>query len=167
MIKKLIDEYKRNKNIRYVKSICKKCGENLTINGYSVVNKHTFLGNNVNFNGMTVIGNGELFIGDNFHSGEACYIITDTHNYDSGDSIPYDSKKSIARKTIIEDNVWLGVGVIILPGAFIHEGAIIQAGSVVCGTIPTCAIAGGHPAKVFKYRDIEHYYKLKQEGKFF
>jgi acetyltransferase-like isoleucine patch superfamily enzyme len=56
--------------------------------------------------------------------------------------------------------------VIILPGVTIHEGAIIQAGSVVVKDIEKCAIAGGHPAKVFKYRDIEHYEKLKKEGKF-
>ena len=53
-----------------------------------------------------------------------------------------------------------------LAGVTIGEGAIIQAGSVVVSNIPDYAIAGGHPAKVFKYRDIEHYTKLKSEGKF-
>ena len=51
-------------------------------------------------------------------------------------------------------------------GTVIMQGAIIQAGSVVCTDIPDCAIAGGHPAKAFKYRDKEHYYKLKDEKKF-
>lgn len=51
-------------------------------------------------------------------------------------------------------------------GVLIGEGAIIQAGSVVVSDIPACAIAGGHPAKVFKFRDKEHYYRLKEEGKF-
>ena len=51
-------------------------------------------------------------------------------------------------------------------GVTIGEGAIIQAGSVVVSNIPKYAIAVGHPAKVFKYRDIEHYKKLKEEGKF-
>ena len=32
--------------------------------------------------------------------------------------------------------------------------------------IPKYGIAGGHPAKTFKYRDINHYEKLKKEGKF-
>ena len=35
--------------------------------------------------------------------------------------------------------------------------------SVVTGYIPFCAIAGGHPAKPFKYRNIEHYNKLEKE----
>ena len=66
----------------------------------------------------------------------------------------------------IGDNVWLGNNVIILGGVTIGEGAIIQAGSVVCMDVPACAIAGGHPAKPFKYRDREHYEQMKREGKF-
>ncbi|MBR5589795.1 MAG: 2,3,4,5-tetrahydropyridine-2,6-carboxylate N-succinyltransferase, partial [Phascolarctobacterium sp.] len=55
----------------------------------------------------------------------------------------------------------------ILPGTHIGEGVIVQAGAVVHGEIPPYAIVGGNPAKVFKYRDIEHYNKLKAEGKFY
>jgi acetyltransferase-like isoleucine patch superfamily enzyme len=43
---------------------------------------------------------------------------------------------------------------------------IIQAGSVMTRDIPACGIAGGHPAKVFGWRDREHYYKLKDEKRF-
>ena len=67
----------------------------------------------------------------------------------------------------IEDNVWRGQNVTILQGVKIGEGAIIQAGSVVVSDIEPCGIAGGHPAKVFKKRNEEHYYQLKQEKKFF
>ena len=55
---------------------------------------------------------------------------------------------------------------IILGGVTIGEGAIIQAGSVVCKDVPPLAIAGGHPAAAFRYRDKEHYFKLKEEKKF-
>ena len=65
---------------------------------------------------------------------------------------------------VIEDNVWLGNRVIVLPGVTIGEGAIIQAGSVVVKDIPKYAIAGGHPAKVFSSRDKDHYEMLKKEG---
>ena len=68
---------------------------------------------------------------------------------------------------MIEDNVWLGQNITILQGVKIGEGAIIQAGSVVVSDIPACSIEGGHPAKVFKKRNEEHYYKLKQEESFF
>ena len=68
----------------------------------------------------------------------------------------------IVKDVVIEDNVWIGTHVIILGGAHIGEGAIIQAGSVVVGDVPALAIAGGHPAEPFKYRDEDHYYKLKR-----
>ena len=92
-------------------------------------------------------------------------IISSTHNYDEGKSIPYDSTE-IVKNVIIEDFVWLGNRVTILPGVRIGEGSIIQAGSVIVPDIPRYAIAGGAPAKVFKKRNIEHFEKLKVEKKF-
>jgi len=114
---------------------------------------------------MTISGKGTVKIGDNFHSGKECLVMTSIHNYDEGETIPYD-KSYITKDVIIRDNVWIGRRVIILSGVTIEEGAIIQAGSVVVKDIPYCAIAGGHPAKVFQYRNIEHYEKLKRQEKF-
>lgn len=146
---------------RQANSVCK----DLKVNGRSKVTKKTRLGRNVNFNGMVILGGGEVSIGDNFHSGSECLMITQNHNYDHGTAVPYDSTY-IYKDITIEDNVWIGNRVIVLGGVKIGEGAIVQAGSVVVKDIPRCAIAGGHPAKVFKYRDIEHYEKLKGQGKF-
>lgn len=53
----------------------------------------------------------------------------------------------------IEDDVWLGVGVIVLDGVRIGKGAVIGAGSVVARDIPPMAVAAGAPAKVVKFRD--------------
>ncbi|MFC2081649.1 acyltransferase [Candidatus Bipolaricaulota bacterium] len=114
---------------------------------------------------MLITGGGRVEIGDNFHSGPECVIIAHNHNYDSGSAIPYDGTY-ISKPVTIEDNVWLGTRVIVLGGVTIGEGAIIQAGSVVVRDIPACAIAGGHPAKVFKWRDREHYERLKAERSF-
>lgn len=103
-------------------------------------------------------------IGDYFHSGTECMIITENHNYE-GDEIPYDS--TYVRKTItIGDCVWFGNRVTVVGNITIGEGAIIAAGSVVTKDVPPLAIVGGNPAKVIKYRDSEHYYRLKSEGKF-
>ena len=146
-------------------SVAKSYGNNFKVNGESYVTPNTLLGENVNFNGMKIQGNGKVIIGNNFHSGIECMIITSIHNYDKGKAIPYD-ETIISKNVIIEDNVWLGNRVIILPGVTIKEGAIIQAGSVVVNDIEKYAIAGGHPAKIFKYRDIDHYEKLKKEKKF-
>lgn len=141
------------------------CGPGLKVGGHSRVTRQTRLGRNVNFNGLFITGSGRVTIGDNFHSGPECLLIPDNHNFDSGESIPYDGTY-IRQDITIEDNVWLGSRVIVLGGVTIGEGAIIQAGSCVVRDIPRCAIAGGHPAVVFKHRDIAHYERLKKEGRF-
>ena len=147
-----------------IRKIAKEVGENLKVNFKSKVNRNTILGNNVNFNGVIIRGDGEVVIGDNFHSGPDILLLTRNHNYE-GTKIPYD-ETYIRKKIIIEDNVWIGARCIIVGGVTIGEGAIIQAGSVVIKDIPPCGIAGGHPAKTFMYRDKDHYFKLKKEKKF-
>lgn len=64
-------------------------------------------------------------------------------------------------------HVW-GTGLVnALPGAHVGEGSITQTGSVVHGEIPSCAIAGGNPAKVFAWRNKEHFNDLKKAEKFY
>lgn len=127
--------------------------------GFSMFTKGTSLGKNTNFNGFRVYGSGNIVIGDNFHSGKNCKVITQVHNY-NGSKLPYDSTY-LTKNIVIRDNVWFGMDVTILSSCEIGEGAIIQAGSVIVSDIPPLAIAGGNPAKVFKFRDKSHYYNLK------
>ncbi|PKI02287.1 acyltransferase [Glaciecola sp. 33A] len=135
-----------------------------TINGESNFNNNTYLGQNCHFNGIDIGGGGKVTIGDNFHSGPSCMMITQNHNI-HGHALPYD-KTYIYKDIVIEDNVWLGSRVIILGGVKIGEGAVIQAGSVVVSDIPALSIAGGHPAMVFSQRDFDHYFTLKKQGSF-
>lgn len=148
------------------KRSAKHIGANVHINHRCKFTSNTVIGDNCHFNGMKITGAGNVTIGNNFHSGGGILILTSNHNYDGGAAIPYDDT-TIDGDVVIEDNVWLGQNVTILQGVTIGEGAIIQTGSVVVSNVPACSIAGGHPAKVFKKRDEEHYYRLKQEGKFF
>ena len=136
------------------------------VNGPSSVTKNTVLGNNVHINGLHVRGQGRVSIGDNFHSGKGLLILTQNHNYATGERLPYDSSHEV-KDTTIGDNVWIGLNVTLLPGVTLGEGCIIQAGSVVCSDIPRLAIAGGHPARVFSERDKSHYDRLKFEERFF
>lgn len=153
------------KETRRVSEQAEQVGVRLRVNNKSKVNDKTILGDNVNFNGLQILGAGRVIIGNNFHSGTSCLFITQVHNYDRGEKIPYDDTY-VLKNIKIEDQVWLGTRVIVLGGVTIGEGAVIQAGSVVTSDIPKFAIAGGHPCKVFKYRDIEHYKKLKSKQKF-
>lgn len=88
-------------------------------------------------------------------------IITSNHNYE-GNAIPYDDM-DLVKDVKIEDFVWLGNRVMVLPGVTIGEGAIVQAGAVVVKDVPYCAIVGGNPAQVFKYRDKERFERLKRK----
>ena len=80
--------------------------------------------------------------------------------------LPYDDRY-IVKDVFIDDNVWIGSDVTIMPGVHIGEGAIIGACSCVTKDIPPYAIVGGCPAKVIKYRDIDKYLRLKSEGKIY
>lgn len=54
---------------------------------------------------------------------------------------------------VIEDDVWIGAGVIVLTGIRIGKGSVIGAGSVVTKNIPRYSVAVGNPAKVVKTRE--------------
>ena len=54
--------------------------------------------------------------------------------------------------TIIENDVWIGQNVTIMPGIKIGDGAIVAANSVVTKNIPAYHIAGGNPAKIIRKR---------------
>ena len=136
----------------------------IRVNYKSKFTRNTYVKENVHFNGMTIKGCGDVYIGRNFHSGVQCLMLTQNHNYE-GSSLPYDNTY-ICKNIHIGDNVWLGDHVMVLGGVKIGEGAIIQAGSVVVNDIPKCAIAGGHPAKVFSTRNVFHYEELKRKKSF-
>ena len=53
---------------------------------------------------------------------------------------------------VIEDDVWLGLGVNVLDGVTIGRGAVIGAGAVVTKSIPAYSIAAGVPARIIGQR---------------
>jgi len=144
----------------------KSVGKNFLCVNWSYCSNNTIIKDNVGVNGLKVDGEGLLTIGNYVQFGKDVCIITQNHDYDNDETLPY-GKKVNCKEVEIGDFCWIGSRVTILPGTKIGEGAIIQAGAVVHGEIPPCAIAGGNPAKVFKYRDVEHFNKLKSEGEFY
>lgn len=142
-------------------------GKGLGVNSLSLSSSKATVdvGDNVNFNGVRIIGWGGVKIGDNFHSGKNVKIMLGSHDFDTGESIPYGLGHT-TKQVNIGDNVWIAQDVIISGNVNIGDGAIVAIGSVVVKDVPRCAIVGGNPAKVIKYRDIEHYEKLVNENKY-
>lgn len=64
-----------------------------------------------------------------------------------GDSHPEDPRSGVNKPVVIEDNVWIGINVIILKGVTIGRNSFIGAGSVVTKDIPANVVAVGSPCK--------------------
>lgn len=69
--------------------------------------------------------------------------------------------------TIIENDAWIGMNAMIMPGVTIGEGAIVAAGSVVAKDVPPYTIVGGNPAKEIKKRFTDKEIEKLQEMRWF
>jgi acetyltransferase-like isoleucine patch superfamily enzyme len=85
--------------------------------------------------------------------GEACLIAANCQIFDNnGHALSMRNPanrltlKDTPKDIVIEDNVWLGTGVIVLPGTYIGEGTIVSANSVVKGVLKPNSIYAGNPA---------------------
>jgi len=115
-----------------------------------------FFGRNVEINDFVHISAGEkIIIGDDVLIASKVFISDINHgnykgkNQDSPTSKP--NSRSLSTTPInIQDKVWIGEGVCIMPGVTIGEGSIIGALSVVTKDIPKYTIAVGSPAKPIK-----------------
>ena len=119
-------------------------------------NKLLFFGDNVQLNDFVHITAHEyVSIGNNVLIASKVYISDVSHGSYIGSfqSTPNETPSSrtlVTKPVIIEDNVWLGEGVCILPGVTIGHGTIIGSNSVVTKDIPSNSIAVGSPARVIK-----------------
>ena len=68
-------------------------------------------------------------------------------------SIPMRHQPFDAQPIIIGNDVWIGMGAIILPGVTINDGAIIAAGSVVAADVPSRVVVAGVPARFMAHRE--------------
>ena len=91
-----------------------------------------------------------LEIGSNCMIGPNCYLTDGEHGLAAGR--PVNQQLMETKRVILEDDVWLGAGVIILRGVRIGRGAVVGAGAVVTKDIPANAIAAGVPARIIGQR---------------
>jgi maltose O-acetyltransferase len=109
------------------------------------------LGGNVYANhNFIVLDGAPVTIGDNVLFANNVTLTTATH---PTDPVLRVAGIEYAYPITIGSNVWLGAGVIVLPGVTIGDNTTIGAGSVVTRSIPANAIAYGNPARVERTLD--------------
>ncbi len=110
------------------------------------------IGNYSSIGQLSIIGVGEhIKIGNNVMIAQCVTIRESNHNFDNKE-IPMRYQGANTKPIIIEDDVWIGHGAIILQGVTIKSGSIIAAGAVVTNDIDEFSIVGGIPARVIKSR---------------
>ena len=156
-----MDEYDPAR-LPIIREFIGKIGEKYYFQGPIQFNygSHTFIGENFfcNFN-LTVMDDARIFIGDNVMFGPNVTITAAGHPVDP------DLRRQVYQYNFpvrIEENVWVGAGVIILPGVTIGKNSVIGAGSVVTKDIPANVVAMGVPCRVVREigpRDKEFYFR--------
>lgn len=123
------------------------------------IGKGSFVGPDTVINAV-----GGVYIGSYSGLGRRCNLFSAEHRYYKADAIPVDDVR-IAKPVWIEDYVWIGHNVAILPGIRIGEGAIVGLGSVVTRDVAPLSIVMGNPAKIISHRDKKHFEQCKVEGR--
>jgi maltose O-acetyltransferase len=97
--------------------------------------------------GLVLLDVGRITIGDDVQFGPNVQLLTATHPLQPG--LRRD-KWEAAEPVTIGDNVWLGGGVIVLPGVTIGPDTVIGAGAVVTRDLPAGVVAVGNPARIIR-----------------
>ena len=95
---------------------------------------------------------GSVIIGQNVQIAPHCGFSPYEHNFEDRNTPIKSQGIRTAGDIVLEDDVWLGLGVIVLEGVHIGQGAVIGAGAVVTKDIPAHAVAVGVPARVIRMR---------------
>jgi len=103
----------------------------------------------VNF-GLVALDVMPITIGDDVQIGPNVQLLTATHPLDPA---LRRARWEAGEPITIGDNVWLGGGVIVLPGVTIGKDAVVGAGAVVTRAVPPGAVAVGNPARVIRTVD--------------
>ncbi len=100
--------------------------------------------------GLVALDVAAITVGDDVQIGPNVQLLTPTHPVEAE---PRRRKEEAARPITIGDNVWLGGGVIVLPGVSIGADTVVGAGAVVTRDLPAGVVAVGNPARVVRTLD--------------
>ncbi len=88
-----------------------------------------------------------LVVGDRCRFGERVSIHDEDHVFEP---LGADRSQYVTSPVVIEDDVWIGAGAIVLRGAHVGAGSVIAAGAVVRGEVPPGSLVAGVPGRVVR-----------------
>lgn len=97
--------------------------------------------------GLVVLDCAPVTLGDDVQIGPNVQLLTAIHPLEAA---PRRAGWESAEPITIGDNVWLGGGVIVLPGVTIGADSVIGAGAVVTSDVPAGVLALGNPARIVR-----------------
>ena len=118
-----------------------KIGEGTKIDAFVYIEEGVEIGKNCKIRPFVFIPSG-VKIGKEVFIGPGVVFINDKY--------PKARGEWELRETIVEDDVSIGAGAVVLPGVRIGRGAMVGAGAVVTKDVPSNAVVVGNPAKVIK-----------------
>ena len=134
-----------------------KIGKNVSIHPTAIfrqgsnieIGSHCLINHNCTFQAGK--DSAKIRLGNYVHLGPNVSVIAFNHGFDRID-IPTKLQDYYEADVIIEDDVWIGAGSIILPGVTIGKGCVIAAGAVVNKNVAEFSIVAGVPARLIKKR---------------
>lgn len=110
------------------------------------------IGHDVSINhNASLDGHGGLKIGSYSMIGPNSIILTSNHGFKEP-LVPMTCQDVVCGPVVLEEDVWIGANVVVLPNVHISRGAIVGANAVVTKDVEAYSIVGGVPAKFIKYR---------------
>ncbi len=120
------------------------------------------VGNDVSLGSGAVLmaSESKILIGNKVMFGPGITVVGGNHNTTKQGRFMYDvteKREEDDQNVVIEDDVWVGCGAIILKGVRVGRGSIIAAGALVHRDVPPYTIVAGVPAKIVgvRFEDFE------------
>jgi galactoside O-acetyltransferase len=112
------------------------------------IGNYVFLNSNVMLNADL---GGQIQIGNNVLIGPNVVIRASNHSF-ADPNVPIEQQGHVPGRIVIEDDVWLGANVVVLPNVTIGRGAVVAAGAVVTKDVAPFSVVGGVPARLISKR---------------
>jgi acetyltransferase-like isoleucine patch superfamily enzyme len=157
-LKRQWDRRKERLRYEYWKQQLGSLGYGSKIYGRIVIERpqRVFIGEHTTLNeGVTIFARSPVSIGN--HVRISTHVVMHTTGLNVEDQTP--PYEHYSKPIIIEDGVWLGSGVSIVPGVTVGRHSIVAAGAVVTEDVPPYVMVAGVPAKA-----ISHLAKPGQES---